>query len=291
MTVLTTEPLYADGIPLDTYAHWTTIRSGRWQTPGVIGENVHVPARHGAIWVAGKTFDQNTIDLDMLIWGSDDDGNFAADQAEKVRENMAELLRIFTKRYNLIYLEQVQPDGSHREAYAEVLQALDFSTLGSTKVARLVVSLQLPSAFWQDTGIITWESNTGVNDQQVFSMPEFFGATAPLDELVYLVIGPADNPQLRGYDSGSYVGLVGSLASDEHWRINTRTWESVVGTNIGFNGTGTSVIKDTLHGGSARLLELTPPETPSAASLILTGANFGTNSQVKAQGKRKYLIA
>lgn len=298
MAVTNDEPLYVDGVCINTLAYTTVLRSGRWAAPGKKGRNVPVPARHGSLWVAGKSFTENVLTLDMLIHGADVDGNVPAEQHAQVQDNVEFLLRLFTKSYELLHLEQHQADGTVRECFAECTMPFSPAAGTSAVLGRMGAELRMPAAFWRDTTDVTWESALGVADGQTLTMPPFEGGSAPMDDLVYLVVGPADNPELKVHASGAYTRYTGSLAAADstagtpadHWRVNSADWTSVVGPGIGFTGTGTNVIGQTIHGGSARLVDL-PPLAAGDPAVVFGGANTDADTQVQARGRRAYLLA
>lgn len=291
MAAPTSTPLAVDGVALDTFAHWVGLNSARYPIPGTKGANVPVPARHGALWVAGKTFTEPELTLDIVVRGVQDDGTVPADQLAQASANIDKLLRLLTKRHALLHLEQAMPDGSVRECFAECVTAFDLTRVSrALPYARFAVELRVPGAFWRDQAESTFTSAAGLLDEQVLAMPPFAGGTAPMDDLVYVVHGPADNPELVVHASGAYTRLAQNLPDGDDWRIDSATWESVVGTDIGFGGTGTSAIGDTIHGGSARLMDL-PPLSAGDPAIQFNGQNLGANTQVEVRGRRKFLVA
>ncbi len=290
MTVTTEETLTANGVVLNTLAYNVASLTGRLRVPPKRGGNVSVPGRHGALRVAHKPFDQNEIVLPMWVLGADVNGAVPAygDPLRKLLfDNVDTLTRIFGS--DAVELVHTLPDGSQRRVLGEVTEAIDFTSMAGGTRAEFAVTLVVPGAFWTDVSDQYWVSESGLVDEQVLTIPPFEGGTAPLDDGVYVVHGPGDNPELTAHATGAYVRYQGSLAVGEDWRVDAAAWTSVVGTDIGFGGPGTNVIADTIHGGSARLLEL-PALAPGDPAIQIGVQNFGAETQIEARGRRKYLI-
>lgn len=276
--------LVADGYELDTLAHWVGLDSNRWSVPAAKGENILVPGRHGSLYVADKTFSEGEFNLTMHVFG---------DTLAETRSNIDKLLRIFTKRKTLIHFEHTMDDGTEIECWAECIGAFDITrSSAALPFARMNVGFKIPEAFWQDAELRTWTGPTGMEASMGLRMDEFGGGTAPMDDAVYLFHGPADEPELKAIATGAYIRLEDySLGEGETWRIDTDRWISRVGPSesVTFTSGGTSVIGNTVHGGSASFLDI-PPHLTEDFVLEVGGLNIGAAAYIEARGRRKYLI-
>jgi hypothetical protein len=152
------------------------------------------------------------------------------------------------------------------------------------------VLLNVPGVFWQDVSLPSdYVSATNLTPASVLTMATFNGATAPMEEHIVVVRGPATNPRVTDVASGMWVQLNGTIASGTDWQIDSTTWSSRTGAAILFTaGGGSNQIGITTYGGGGpRFLALTP--SVGGPVIRLDGSAFGTNTQVQARGRRKYL--
>lgn len=287
-----TNSLIADGVELDTMAQWVGVDSNRWSVPGVKGENVLVPARHGSLWVADKTFSQGEFTLSLHVHGARDDGSVPVDQLTQTRQNIDRLLRIFTKRKKLIHFQTTMDDGTVIECYAECIGAFDVTrSSAALPYAKMNVGFTIPGAFWRDQLLSEWTSQTGLVTSQSFRMPPFEGGTAPMDDLQYLIHGPITSPELKVVESGAFTRLNLTVPSGSKWRINSADWSSVMGPNVTFDSENDpSVIGKTVHGGSATLMDL-PPLPEFGLGIEIAGSNIGPACKIQVRGRRKHLTS
>lgn len=83
------------GTSIETYAWNLNTRGGSLQgSPGVRGNNLDVPHRHGKIYVA-KYRDSRVLDFSMWVIGQEQDGSIPADQKIQFDENLAILQNLF----------------------------------------------------------------------------------------------------------------------------------------------------------------------------------------------------
>ena len=201
------------------------------------------------------------------------------------------MLYLLTKRYELVRLSQILPDGSTVEAYGEVTEAIDFTSMAGGTRAEFSVAVRLPDPFWQDTSDVTYDSGAALAADSQLAFAEFDGATAPMDDLKFVVSGPATNPELVLLDTGATVRLSGTIASGTDWRVDSAIWESVTGSGIGFTSSGTNAIASTVYAGSTRMFSLHPWRQTGHAVVEINGSGFGANTRLRVKGRRKYLIA
>lgn len=280
-------PLQVDGVRLDTYAYGVESISGRVGMPAKVGDNVKVPGRHGAIYVPNKPFDQADVVLGMWVQGADANGAVTTSAMAHFRANLDALYLIFGKTSGLLDVRQTWPTGD-RQCYAECLVALDPSVFGVQPAGRFNVALNLPSPFWQDVSTSDYTSGSALASGVTLTMAAYDGATAPMEDFVFAVRGPATNPRLTDVATGAWVQYNGTIATGTDWQVDSGNWTSKTGSNIGLGAGGTSVLGTTGYGGAGpRFLTLSPRS--GGPQVTLTGTAFGSATQVLARGRRKYL--
>jgi hypothetical protein len=278
-----------DGTRLDTLAYNIETVSGRISVPAVRGSNPQVPGRHGSIFVPNKTYDDGSIVLSMWVAGCDVDGGVPlSTEMALFRQNIETLTRLFGKRHALLDVQQNWPSGI-RQCYAEVLQAYDLSARAISPVGKFNVLLNVPGVFWQDVSTSDYASATNLSPAVNLTMATYAGATAPMEDHIVVVRGPATNPRVTDVASGMWVQLNGTIASGTDWQIDCGNWTSRSGSAILFTaGGGSNRIVDTVYGGGGpRFLALTA--AAGGPVVRLDGSAFGTNTQVQARGRRKFL--
>ncbi|NYI05253.1 hypothetical protein [Allostreptomyces psammosilenae] len=279
-----------DGVSLDTLAWGVRTRTGLHTTPGLRGSDTPVPGRHGALWRPDKFHEPAELTLSMWVAGCLPDGTVPSDEARLTlyRANLDALHRLFTTRQRLLDLRvDYGPPVGERQAFAQVTGKIEPEQL-DPYTARFNVSLSVPGAFWQDAADSEYASPAGVTGGAELPLEVFAGATAPLDELVYVVSGPATNPRLTDAVTGQWVQLAAALADGEDWQVDARYWTSTTGPGLGFGTGGSNRAGVTTHGGpGTRLLELEPGE--GGPVLRLSASGTGATTRVLVRGRRKYL--
>lgn len=289
MTLANPESLTVDTVPLTTFARNIPKRGARMTVPPGRGNNPESPGRHGSLYVPNKRFGEGELTVPMWALGCNDDGSVAANQRLTVRNNIEEVLRLFYRRDRLVTLVQTLPDGSSRQCSAECVGAMDFNAQAGGTRAEFTVELRVPAAFWRDVTQFTWSSAAALTTGSGLVISYLDNATAPLDDAIVVVHGPATNPQIAAVGSGTYVWYEGTIASGTDWRVDCAEWTSRVGSGIGFAGAGTDAIATTWHGGGARFLEF-QPQAVGASVGTFTGTALGANTRVEVRGYRKHLI-
>jgi hypothetical protein len=282
-----TYPLQVDGTRLDTYAYGIESFEGRVGMAGKVGGNISVPGRHGTIWIPNKPYDEMNVVLKMFVNGTDIDGNVPSSAVASFRANLDTLYLIFNKTSALLDVRQTWPSGV-RQCFAEVIEAVDPSVFGIQPAGRFNVALNLPSPFWQDVSTADYTSASSLTSGVTLTMATYDGSTAPIEDAIFAVRGPATNPRLTDVASGAWVQYTGTIAAGTDWQVNSGTWASVTGSNIGLGAGGTSVISGTGYGGAGpRFLTLTP--RVGGPQVTLTGSAFSSTTQVLARARKKYL--
>lgn len=280
-------PMSVDGVRLDTLAYNIETIDGRIGVPGVRGANPQVPGRSGSIFVPNKAYDEGNIVLKMWVNGCDVDGLVPTTGMTEFRKNVDTLSALFSKRAALLDVRQTWPAGV-RQALCEVLQAYDLSSRAIQPYGKFSVALSIPGTFWQDVSTSDHPSATNLTPATVVTASTYIGATAPMEDMILVVRGPATNPKLTDLTTGSWVQLAGTIASGTDWQVDCANWTSKTGAALLFGAGGSSVIGTTSHSGLVgSFISLSP--LAGGPQIRLDGSTFGTNTQVQVRGRRKYL--
>lgn len=281
-------PVTVDGTRLDTYAWNIETIDGRIGVAAVRGANPIVPGRHGEIFTANKTWDAKDIVLKMWVKGSDVDGLVPTTDMTEFRKNIDALTLLFGTRSRLLDVRQTWPAGV-RQALCEVLQAYDMSGRAINPQAKFNVVLRVPGAFWQDVSTTDYSSATNLTSGTTVTMAAYDGATAPMEDHMIVVSGPATNPRLTDPATGMFVQFNGTIGAGTDWQVDAANYTSRTGSSILFTvGAGTNVIANTVFGGGGpRLMTLTPKA--GGPQLTLTATSPGAATQIRARGRRKFL--
>lgn len=279
----TDEVLSVNGVVLNTLAKNIESLTGRLTTPAKRTSNVVVPGRHGAVRTRGKKYDQNVIVLPMWVVGSNDDGSIPKTTNERTLffQNVDALTWLFAGGDAELDIRHTLPDGSIRQAFGDVLDTLDFSTSGHNPIGKFSVSITMSDPFWRDLNPVT---ATKVANGATITLPEFTGATAPMEDLVVQLVGPWNNPKLT-FSDGSWVQYSDTFAAGKGVILDSGTWSLT-----GVGGYVPSLQKLTYGGTSSRWVAL-PAAGMGIPSVTLTGgAERTAATQVIVTGRRKYLV-
>jgi len=287
VTTTSAIPMTVDGVRLDTYAYNIETIEGRITVPGVRGANPQVPGRHGSIYVPNKSYENGSVVLKMWVNGCDVDGAVPTTGLTEFRKNVDTLTALFTKRPTLLDVRQTWPAGV-RQALCEVLGAYDLSARAIQPYGKFSVALDIPGTFWQDVSTTDYASATNLAPAVTLTVATHAGMTAPMDDAIVVVRGPATNPRVTDLTTGSWVQYSGTIASGTDWQIDCANWTSKTGSALLYGTGGTSVVGATSHSGLVgTFLSLSP--LTGGPSIRLDGSTFGTNTQVQIRGRKKYL--
>lgn len=276
-------PLTVDGVRLDTLAKNIETLDGRFIVPGRRTPNVTVPADDGELYVPQKVAETGVIGLSMWIRGCDDDGLVPTTDASEFFKNLDAMVNLFSRDTGLLTLQQTRPDGSVREAFAEVVSMFDFSVLGrpGERLGKFAVELRIPAVFWQDGAASVNATAAGAALPQNLILATLAGATAPMKELVLTITGPITNPRVTENATGIWVQYNGVLANGATLVISCADWTATIA--------GASVLGSITHGGHNRFLVAFP--TVGGPSLTLSGAAGGAATRLSVSGRRKFKTA
>lgn len=290
MTTTSAIPITVDGVRLDTYAYNVETLDGRLSVPGLRGEDPIVPGMDGAVFVPNKSYDSGKMTLTMWVRGCDVNGAVPTTSTTEFRNNLDTLTKMFTIRHRLLDIRQTWPAGDI-QWNAQVVQPWDFSARAHNPMARFAVELMIPETFGRDVNTTDYSSATGLTTGVTLTMAAYAGMTAPINDSIIVVRGPATNPRLTNPDTGEWVQYNGTIAAGTDWRVDCALWETRTGVGIGLSsGAGTNQVANTQYaGGGARFMRLTP--RPSLGpQLVVTGSAFGGATQVLARARRRFVV-
>lgn len=278
----TAETLSVNGVVLNTYAKNIESLTGRLRTPGRRSSNVVVPGRHGTVRASAQKFHENVIALPMWVVGGTDEGKIPSGSTarEEFFKRMDELTHLFLGSSGPLDVRHTLPDGSVRQCFADVLDAIDFTTESADPMAKFGVSMTIPGAFWQDLDELSDEQVANVNS---LTFSKFEGATAPMEELRARIVGPWNNPRLTFAD-GSWVQYSESFAAGQGVVIDSELWSL-----SGVGGYVPVLSSLTYSGESSRWMSI-PPSGSSALPVTISGSSRTPGTRLTLEGRRKYLV-
>ncbi len=291
MTVTTAETVTVDGLVLNTLAYNISTRAGRYTTPDVRTKNIELPGRHGTLNVPGKKFQQGVFTLSMWIRGANQDGSIpsTAIQGKLFRENLDLLMQLFTRRTGLLNIQQVMPDGTVRQCFGEVLAIVDPTSNSTQPMATYTVAITVPACFWQDVSTVTYTSPAALGASQILTLQPFLGATAPMEDLVWTIVGAATNAKIQALESSvalavdTWMQYTGTIPTTKQLIVDTSAW-SVAGSS-GFVPSTANLV----HSGSASFMSVQPGLLNTAPQVLFTAASTDANTQVIVTGRRKFV--
>jgi len=277
---------YVEGIDLTGFAWRIETAEGLQNTPGVVGEDVVLPGRDGAVEVFGGFGQQRRADgigqIVFSLWlkGVSASTGLIPGGSDTPTEYFArwdELVRIFHRRR--VTIDHVKGDGTIRRAVAH-LQPGD--SIGPARnpsspwFGRFKATFAIPGAHWTDTTTVTTGQQT-LTTGGALSLAAFAGATAACTELT-VVFGAGSNPRLS--TAWGHVGWNNVISAGRQLGIDTAT-----GTTNSAAGTSWTPGYDALtFAPGPRLFEVDPSEALTA-TLTHTG---GGSMTVQVTGKRRY---
>jgi hypothetical protein len=210
--------------------------------------NVKVAQRHGSVRTPHKRYDDNTFPLLLWIRGVEPDGGIPADRADQFYDNYDSIMRIIASEE--LELEHVRPDGSSWFLTAEVLSRVDHTRYQWASTGSVGVSLTATDPFWRsETAVSASVISSGLPTDA--TLTAFAPSTAPIEDAVIRMNGPASNPILR---SGDYFVRYNRVLTAGQWvEINCES----------FTITTAGVVKDyasLTHAGLGPWFALAPTE-------------------------------
>jgi hypothetical protein len=178
--------------------------------------------------------------------------------------------------------------GGGRRAYAEVVDAIDMSSMAGGTRAEFGVALVIPGSFWEDLTMSTVEvdlTNGQLLAGQEFDLDALIGGTAPIsDALITLdIIGVLTDLVIEDMATGGWLKISGDMPA------------SITVDNGNFtvtDGTGASLITRVTRGGSNQLVPIVPVTSTAPPRLKISAADTSTGQcSVTVVARRRYLVA
>lgn len=291
MTVTTAETLSVNGTILNTLAYNIESITGRWKVPDLRTANISIPGRNGTLRTTRKFYDEATMVLPMWVRGGDEDGNIPGDSTARreFQANIKTLTKLFRPGSGMLEVLYTQADETVMRAMAECTDAIDFSMVGNSgdnPLAKFSVALCMPEPFWEDVSISSIDLPIAQNGE----VSQLAGTTAPIEDAVFTITGPATNPKCEALIAGAplenptwflYSGTVGvgqTLVVDcENWALS---------------GTGgfTPNYANFSHMGGARWFTFVPGLVDAAPGLRITASSTSGATRLNVQARRKFLV-
>lgn len=277
---------FVEGTDLTGFAWRITTAEGLQDTPGVIGEDVVLPGRDGAVEVFGGFGQQRRADaigkitFSMWLKGvSASDGLIPGGSTTQAQyfARWDELVKIFHRRR--VTIDHVYADGTTRRATGHLMPGESITPSrdpSSPWFGRFKATFAIPAAHWLDTSTVT-TGQVSLTTGGALSLSAFSGATAACTELD-VVFGAGSNPRLS--TAWGHVGWNNVISAGRQLGIHT-----VDGTTNSAAGTAWTPGYDALtFAPGPRLFEVDPSEALTA-TLTHTG---GGSMTVQVTGKRRY---
>lgn len=157
---------------------------------------------------------------------------------------------------------------------------------------RFSVSLKIPDVFWRDTDYVYWQStNQPTGKLRTYEVGPLRASTAPLEDCVVVVHGPAQNPYVRDPETGWFVKYRGYLPAGQSWKVDAgRYLSGVARTGTAWNaGSWRNVIGQTdYESGRARMFTLHPTWSDRRQDHIVRIQMYG-GVRFYVLARRKYL--
>lgn len=286
MTATTAETLSVNGVVLNTLAKNIESLTGRLHAAPIRTDNIAVPGRHGRLRTAAKFYDEGQIVLPMWVRGCDDNGLVTGAGRGQFFDNVDALTNLFRPGSGLAEMLHTLPDGSIRRAWVECTDVIDFSTQGGNNVfGKFSVSLRVPGVFWEDLVPLSVDLLPTQNGY----VSQFDGMTAPVEDSVITITGPANNCRIEAYykgaplDSPSWVQYA-TVGAGQTLAINCGTWQltGTGGLTVGYN--------NLTHSGASRWFTLVPGTPNNPPEVKITAGSTTVATKINISARRKFLV-
>lgn len=291
MTVTTAETLSVNGTVLNTYAKNIESLTGRLKVAGLRTDNVSVPGRHGTLRTSKKFYAESDLVLPMWVRGCTDDGLVPSTSSARreFMSNLDMLTQLFRPGDGMLEVVHTLADGTSRRVMAEVTEVIDFSVIeksGDMPMAKFSVAMKVPSVFWEDTAA----SSIDMLPTQNGAVSALDGMTAPLEDGVFTITGPATNLKIEAlYNSApqsvpNYFQYTDTIPAAQTLTVDCGKWTLTGGGGLTPNYANFS------HAGGARWLTLVPGPIGQAPSLKITASSTTGATKVNLVARRKFLV-
>lgn len=286
MTATTAETLTVDGVVLNTLAKNVESLTGRFKVAPIRTENIAVPGRHGRLRTTAKFYDEGQIVLPMWVKGCDDNGEVPDSARIQFFDNVNALTNLFRPGSGMMEMIHTQPDGTIRRAWVECTDVIDFTTMGGgNPLGKFSVSLRVPDVFWEDVVA----QSVDLLPTQNGHVTAFDGMTAPIEDSVLKITGPAVNCRIEAYYNGaplenpSWVQYT-NVPVGQTLTIDCGKW-----TLTGSGGLTPSYANLT-HAGGARWFTLVSGTPNNPPEVKITASSTTGATKINITARRKFLV-
>lgn len=249
-----------NGMELNTLA-WSVVEiSEGIGTPGLRGDNIHLPFQHGKKWIK-KRYDIRIVMLPMWVRGLDPiTGKLPSGLSsnEMLYQNIDYLSKVLgaSGQHNLI---RTLPSGEKRETKAEVYQPVIFKKV-QDGYAKCVVEFLLSDPFFYSQQQVTETTDiTSLTQEWTHQNP----GTAPATKVDIEMIGPMESPKLECVETGVWLSYLGTIGVGETVTINTEDFSC--------EKDGLNMISSLKHGGDAYWMILSAGDSQLRLTNEITG--------------------
>ncbi len=285
------EILEVDGVSLRSPVLGVATRTGRYSMPARHGENTMLPGRSGTLFLKNKPFEEGVGALSIWCLGARVNFQGAvvmpttyADRRLAFEENIAKVMRLFTRAHRLSTILAAQPDGSTRSAKVEWREWDEPEVQAGGTRAEWAIAYVIPDVWWSDVNLTT-QTFSGVGQ---FSLTSFKDMTGVIEDGTVTITGPATNPKVTDRETGNFVQFTGDVPAGSQLILNS---ENASATMLDTSsGVSSSVLSQVIHGGSYRLFALSNcfgvSDTPA---LEFTASGTASSTRLAFSGYRKYV--
>lgn len=295
---MATETWTWDGVALSNYVGGNKIWDIRtWQgLDDIVGVNIsgsssgattgtngmfQLAQSHGEFWFP-QFYTAATKLLTMHVTTNNPSTGAYPTSVDNARQNFDQsfdtLSRMFARRRNLAHVLRNRSDGTTRLALVAV-DSVIVPTLVPVTDALITVEMTMPDPFWRDPtdGVLaTLAANVNL------TVTALNNATAPMQDLNFIITGPITNPFITDNESGSWCQYNGSVPSGDTLTINN--------SNMTISGTGFSPsLINMTHSGDTNWLTLYPSTALGGVSMAFSGTGTTGATQLQIYGHMKYM--
>lgn len=276
-----------DGVDIRSEVFNIASRTGRYQMPKQRGEALVLPGASGATFVPNRPYEVGAGALSVWAIGATPSGNsFTVPATARLRQqaledNIAGIMRFFSRPHKLSTIRSEQPDGTYRRAQVEWKEWENPTIEAGGTVATWGVSYEIPKTWWEDDSTTTQATTANATLPKTLSLTSFANMTGIIEDPIIKVYGPITNPVVTDMETGSWVKYTGTLTNLDTWTLDAGAWTSKV------NSTG--VLDRTTHGGGYRLFVV--PNCYGATntpSIKLEGTSGGATTKLELVARRKW---
>lgn len=236
---------------------------------------------HGEFWYP-QYFTAATRLLSIFVTTNNGSTGAAPTSIDQARQNFDQnfdnLSLLFQRRRNLATVLRSRSDGTTRKGLVSVCSVIQPALVPVTS-ALLTVEMTFPDPFWRDSTDTTLATLSAGFSGVVTGLA---GATAPMNDMQFVITGPVTNPRVTDNESGSWFQYNGTVPASD-----TLT---VTNTNMSISGTGfTPSLINMQHAGDGNWLTLYPSQVNGGVNITFGGSSTSGATSLALVGHRKYM--